>query len=105
MSGADSVAYSGLNTASLYGPLLWQGSNPVVVNFDRWTDVRTETQRRETMPRKKVDYDWRLYEFSPEELGITYDQDPSFEYESASEESKNDADMGFPIKTESRRRS
>jgi hypothetical protein len=65
--------------------------------------MRTETQRREPMARKKVHCDWRLYEFSPEELGITYDPDPSFEYESASEESKNDADVGLPIKTESRR--
>ena len=103
MSGADSVAYSGLNTASLYGPLLWQGSNPVVVNFDRWTDVRTETQRRETMPRKKVDYDWRLYEFSLEELGITYDPNPSLESSNTPAESKGDADVELPIKTESRR--
>jgi hypothetical protein len=65
--------------------------------------IRTETQRKQTMARKKVDCDWRLYEFSLEELGISYDPDPSLEYESAPEESKNDADVGLPIKTESRR--
>ena len=65
--------------------------------------IRTETQRRQTMARKKVDCDWRLYEFSLEELGITYDPDPSFESLKTAAESKGDADVGHPTRTESRR--
>ncbi len=55
------------------------------------------------MPKKKVDYDWRLYAFSLEELGITYDPNPSFESLNTPAESKGDADVDLPIKTESRR--
>jgi hypothetical protein len=55
------------------------------------------------MVRKKVDCDWRLYEFSLEELDIAYDPDPSFEFLNTPAESKGDADVDIPIKTESRR--
>ena len=57
------------------------------------------------MPKKKVDYDWRLYEFSLEELGITYDPSRSFESSNTPAKSKGDADVDLPIKTQSRRRS
>lgn len=58
--------------------------------------MRTETQRRQTMDRRKVDCDWRLYEFSLEELGITYDPDPSFESLDTPAESNGDAKVSLP---------
>ena len=69
----------------------------------RVSAMPTEIQRRKTMARKKVDYDWKLYEFSLEELGISLD--PSFESAKTPVESKSDAGVGVGIKTESRRRS
>jgi len=55
------------------------------------------------MIKKKVDYDWQLYEFSLKELGITRDPDTLFESLNTAE-SKGDADVNLPIKTERRRR-
>jgi len=54
------------------------------------------------MPRKKIGYDWRLYEFSLEELDIRLN--PSFESEKMPAESKGDADVGLGMKATNRRR-